>query len=231
MNNLRQEAIRLRLKGRSFSEIYEELGIAKSTLSGWLKDVVLSDGALLRLQGRVRQGTLNGLVKRNKLQTAVAQKRAGELRSVSKSLVIKLNKKDLLLLGAALYWAEGYKRPIVRYGRELTSHSISFVNADPHMIKAFVSFLKVILNIPSEKIILYMRLYPQINELHARRYWKGVTGLPSSCFRKASFLITNASKGHRPSGRLPYGTLQIHVADTAKFHTLMGFIEGVKKQF
>ena len=76
-----------------------------------------------------------------------------------------------------------------------------------------------------------MRLYEHINEETALQQWIKVTGFPKENFHKTTYLVSIASKRKRPHNRLPYGTLQVEVCDTQKFHHLMGLIEGVKKQF
>jgi len=231
MNPLRTKALALRLKGKSYNEIHSELGIPKATLSGWLKDVVLSDTAQARLRGRVHQGVLNGLVKRNKLQTKDAEGRSRLVRTAAKREIKKLSLEHLKLIGTALYWAEGYKRAKVRNGKERTSHAIRFVNSDPEMIALFMSFLKEIMGIPEERIRLSMRLYPHINEGEAQRYWMKSSGLAKENFNKTTNLVSISSKGSRPYSRLPWGTLQIEVCSTPEFHRLMGWIEGMKAQF
>ena len=40
---LREQAIKLRLEGHTFGQIRRKLGVAKSTLSGWLKNLCLSE--------------------------------------------------------------------------------------------------------------------------------------------------------------------------------------------
>lgn len=72
MNTLRTNALKLRLDGKSYNEIHAELGVPKSTLSFWFRDLVLSDEARRRLEKRVRAGIAKGLVKRNKMQTHLA---------------------------------------------------------------------------------------------------------------------------------------------------------------
>ncbi len=230
MNPVRSKALQLRLRGFSINEITKKLGVPKSTLSGWLRNVVLSDAARLRIQSRVKQGVYNGIIKRNKLQTHVARQRVLQIRQEFKKLVPPLTKKDILLAGAILYWAEGYKRPLVRYGREITSHSISFVNSDPEMIRVFILFLIKVLHIPLENLRLSMRLYAHINEQDSMKYWQAITGAPESCFRKTTYLVSGASKGKRPYTRLPHGTLQVAVYSTEKFSQLMGLLEGVKEK-
>lgn len=227
MNTVQVHALKLRLVGKSYNEIQKITGVPKSTLSGWFKNVVLSDNARERLLLRSNIGTTM-LVKRNKMQTHKAEQRAREMRALAKEKVPLLTKRDLLIIGAVLYWAEGYKRLHIRDGKERMSHTISFVNADPAMIKAFLRFLREILETPINEIHLTMRLYPHINEESARTYWMKVTGLPSLRFHRTTNMVSIASKGKRPYNRLPFGTLQVGVYDTAKFHYLLGLIEGVQ---
>lgn len=125
MHQVRSRALKLRLLGKSYNEIAKELGVPKSTQSGWFKDLVLSDQAQHRLRERLRSGT-EVLVRRNKLQTVHAKRRAQQAQAAGRSMVMNVSQHDLLLLGAALYWAEGYKRLIARDGKERMGHSISF---------------------------------------------------------------------------------------------------------
>lgn len=231
MTRVRSHALRLRLQGRSYNEIRKELKVAKSTLSLWLRNVVLSDVARKRLVERERTLGAAALIKRNKMQTVNARKHALFVREQAKKLLFQLTDKEFLILGASLYWAEGYKRARVRDGKERTAHPISFVNSDPDMVRAFVWFLMRTLKIRRNDIRATMRLYPHINEHEALEYWKQASGLTKTNFKKTTYLLSVASKGHRPYNRLPHGTLQIAVYNTEKFHYLMGLIEGVKNSF
>lgn len=227
MNEIRARALRLRLTGKSYNEIRDILSIPKSTLSSWFKGVVLSDTAKARLASRANIGTAM-LIKRNKMQTHRAEQRARETRVLARKEIPVLTKRDLLIMGAVLYWAEGYKRLLIRDGKERMSHVISFVNADPIMVKVFVRFLQEILEVSRDEIHLTMRLYSHINEKSALKYWAKATGLLDPRFHPTTHMISSASQGKRPYNRLPYGTLQVAVYDTTKFHHLMGLIEGVQ---
>lgn len=227
MDRVRDAAFRLRIAGHSYNEIQRTLKIPKSTLSGWFKHLVLSDKARVRLASRTRLGSAT-LIKRNKMQTHRAEQRAREAQSLGKKRIKYFAKHDLLLLGAVLYWAEGYKRLTVRDGKERMAHRISFLNTDPYMIAAFLRFLRECLDISDEKIRLTMRLYPHINEEEARRHWMWATQLSARSFERTTMMISSTSKGKRPFNRLQYGTLQVSVNDTLKFHQLLGLIEGVK---
>lgn len=229
MNGVRDRALKLRLVGKSYNEINKVLGVPKSTLSGWFKDVVLSDAARTRLVSRTRLGSLV-LAKRNKMQTQRAEERARKTKSAAKKEVPTLTRRDMLVIGAVLYWAEGYKRLKIKDGKERMDHKISFVNCDAEMVSIFIRFLQNVLGISPEKIRLTMRLFAHINEDEARVYWMRTTGLPRERFFKTTYLVSGASKGVRPFNRLPYGTLQVEVCDTVKFHHLIGLIEGVKER-
>jgi hypothetical protein len=228
MNPLRAKAFKMRIAGKSYNEINVALGVPKSTLNSWFSGLVLSDKAQVRLKNRSRQGTLNGFVKRNKLQTKEAEKRAKSTQRIAKAEIPTLTKRDLKIIGATLYWAEGYKRLQVIDGKERMSHIIRFVNSDGQMIRVFIRFLREIFNIPADKIHLTMRLFPHINENEARNYWMEMTGIGKERFYKTTYYLSGASKGIRPFNRLPWGTLSVEVCSTTQFHHLLGWIEGVK---
>ena len=229
-HTVRSAALRLRIKGKSYNEISKELNIAKSTARSWLGDIVLSDDAQRRLAGRVREGSWRGLLKRSKMQTHLARMRAQKTRTDASGRISRLDQNALLLIGAVLYWAEGYKRVKMRNGKQITSHLISFVNSDPAMVRFFVSFLTDCLHVARDDIRLTMRLYPHINEKAAAKHWLDATGLTESNLRKTTMLVSGASKGKRPFNRLEHGTIQLAVYSTNKFYELMGLIDGVKRE-
>jgi hypothetical protein len=206
------------------------LGIPKSTLSGWLKDIELSKELKRRLQEKASFFGLKSLIKRNKLQTKDAQKRASNMNFLGKNEIRDITKKDLLMIGVILYWAEGYKRLKTRNGKEITSHPISLTNSDPLIVFTFIQFLKKILKIPNEKIFIESRLFEHMEPELAITYWMNVTGLSRAQFKKPMYPLSSASKKIRPKNRLPYGTVQVIVSDTSLFHKILGYIDGIKEK-
>ncbi len=230
MNSVREQALILRLSGQSYNEISKRIAVSKSTLYGWLHDVTLPEKAILRLKARVAQGTLNGLVKRNKMQTVFAKERAEMIKKKARARIGRINTNDLLLIGSVLYWAEGYKRLKIVRGREVTAHAVSLTNSDPQIVASFVLFLKQILKISLERIFIAMRLFKHINERKAIQYWMSITKLPRTQFTKPTYPVSRSSQGKKPFNRLPYGTVQVIVSDTQIFYQIIGFIEGIKEQ-
>lgn len=227
MNTAKEQAFKLRKQGYSYNEISHRLDIAKSTLSAWLHGMALSSHARERLAQRVNKNTLRTLVRRNKQQTHLALQRMRVIRAESLREIKTISKQELKCIGIALYWAEGYKRLQKRNGREVTYHPVSLTNSDPKLIAAFLRFLREICHVPDNKIRIEIRIYQHQNEKNLLKFWKNVTQLPSQNFGKTYYGVSKSSANKRPFNQLPYGTALIRVNDTALFHKIMGWIEGM----
>ncbi len=228
MDTLYKKALTLRQEGKSYGEISNITNIPKSTLSSWLHNIVLSKESQDRINKRAHKVSLDKLIKRNKQQTIFAQKSAKDIRESAAKTIKRISYNDLLIVGVSLYWAEGYKRLKIKNGKEITSHIIGFTNSDPDMVLTFITFLKRILKVPEEKIFVEMRLFSHMDSKEAVNYWKDITGLAESQFKKPTYPVSIAGKGKRPKDRLPYGTVRVIVSDTKLFHKLLGLIEGLK---
>ena len=139
-----------------------------------------------------------------------------EIRSISKY--------ELLLIGTALYWAEGYNRATRGKG-----HEICFANSNPDMIKLFLRFLREIIHVPEDKLRVKIHIYPNIDEESAINFWSQVTNMPKERFHITQ-QISRASKGKRPKNSLPYGTLRLDVTRFQNFFKIQGWIDGLIQQ-
>lgn len=228
MRSDREAALKLRISGKSYGEITRALGVPKSTLSGWLSNLVISDEARKRIDSRTRKKSIAILIKRNKNQTRLARIRARANREAASKEVSPLSKQNLLILGTALYWAEGYKKPIVRNGKIVTHHAVSITNSDPILVKAFLQFLREYCETPEEKIKASIRIFPHQNRVYLEKYWQRQTAIQPKSFQKSRYTISRSSLGRKPFNQLPYGVIQIQVNDTKLYHRIMGYIEGIK---
>ena len=214
-------------KRKSYLEINRELNIAKSTLSLWLKNIQISDKASKRILSRGRALAITALIKRNKLQTHLAQANATFIQSNAINQIGNVSKRELLLIGATLYWAEGYKRAIIANGKKRTYHPVSLSNSDPELIKVFLKFLREICNVSDEKISANLRIYEHQNAAQLLQFWHKTTKIPIGKFHKFYYGVSKSSLGKRPFNILPYGTIQIVVGDTKLYHSIMGWIKGI----
>lgn len=218
MRNDKLLAYKMRMQGKSYTEISKGLGVAKSTLSAWFQHLELSKEARERIHNKARAASMNALLKVNKQKTGQAEQRVKTARHNAQKTTSKISRQELLFVGATLYWAQGYKQLIVRGGKARTYHPISFSSADPAMAGIFVKFLKTVCGVEDSRIHTDLRVTKHQNRAQLVQHWSKATGLPYSCFKK--FYVGNIDQ--------LYGILQIRVNDTALFHTIMGWIEGLQ---
>ncbi len=221
--HLKEKAIALRRKGLSYNQITKRLGIkSKGTLSHWLKDLKLSKKSEKLLEKNNKLAHERGLFKANldrneriECENSIAYKEGTDS-------ILRLSANELLIIGVALYWAEGVK------SEKTKNLSLTFSNSDPLMISVFMRFVREILKIPEERIRAGIHIYPTISPDEARKFWSAKTKLPTDRF----YIITQVSKasqGKRPYNILPYGTAAIKVNNRIQFHKVKGMINGIVK--
>lgn len=223
------KAYKLRMAGRSYNEISRLLKVPKSTLSGWFTDLELPKEATKRLRDRVHTASLRGLIARNKNQTILAEARSRKMHDEGNKLIKNINKRDLLIIGVALYWAEGYKRPVVINGRTRTSHRVSLTNSDPNLICIFLQFLREACKVPNEKITIWIRYFEHQDLVYLLDFWQKRCNIPYSNFRNTLQTVSISSQRKKSYNSLPFGVAQISVNDTKLYHKIMGMISGIAK--
>jgi hypothetical protein len=218
-----QSALKLRLKGNSEGEIKKALGIPKSTLSSWFKNLTLPLKArkLLEKKGRM---TRKHLMDFNRRRTLLIKSENKNIKEKSLKDIGQLSKRELMLIGAALYWGEGYRIEIQKH-----SPTISFANSDPNMAVLFLRFLREILRIPEEKIRPRVQIFGNIEPKDAVKFWSRILLISPTRFH-VYLAVSRAGSGKRPKNFLPFGTLQINVCDRANAFRIQGWINGLAQQ-
>ncbi|MBI3335820.1 MAG: hypothetical protein HY001_05000 [Candidatus Portnoybacteria bacterium] len=217
-----QKILKLRLQGKTYGEIRKHFEVPKSTLSSWLKDITLPGNAKHILERKHGNG-LKALAKFNTQRTLKIRKENEDIRKEFEKVVQVLSKREIMLIGASLYWAEGYKN----FGARKKGYPyVSFSNSDPKMILFFIAFLKNIIGVEKDMIKADIFLHSLVNAEKSLAYWQSITRLPkiNFYFHKA---ISKASGGKRPKNLLPYGTLQLRVNKRREFFQIRGLIDGI----
>ena len=219
-----QAALALRLEGKTYGEIRRNFEIPKSTLSTWFSNLRVSNRAKKILESKKKNGYYK-LVEFNKTRTINIHKENEDIRKDYESRINRLGGKELMILGAALYWGEGYKN----FGQRKNIYPyICFGNSDPYMLKVFITFLEKSLKINRDRIKCQAMIYPGISPQKAIQYWQGITQIPVENFR-TQLCVSRASQGKRPWNLLPYGTLQIRVSRRQEFFKIRGLMDGIIK--
>src|SRR3990167_6827525 len=213
MRTDRHAALKLRLLGKSYTEISRDLGVPKSTLSSWFASLVLSTTLREQIAKRGRVLSTTALIVRNKAQTRDAQRRNSTIRKTAADRFRKITQHELFVVGLALYWAEGYKRPTVVDGKEPTAHVVSLTNSDPLLIRMFLRFLRECHSVPNERIRMNLRIFPHQNSGQVQRFWVQTTDIAAEKIRITK-VQPRSQFTKRPFSRLLYGVAQIRVGDT-----------------
>ncbi len=221
--HLKTEAIRLRRKGHSYNIIRKILGIkSKGTLSHWFKNLALSKKSRGLLNKNNNLAHKRGLFTANKNRDVRIKKENHEAYTEGQNYINSISEKELLLIGAALYWGEGSK------SERMTSTPLDFSNSDHAMVSVYMKFLRKILRVSEERIRAGIHLYSSIPIDKARKFWASTTNLPEDRF----FIInqvSRASQGKRPFNILPHGTVAIKVSSRIQFNKVKGMIHGIIK--
>lgn len=214
-------AISLRKQGKSYNEIAKILKAPKSTLSLWLRNIKMPVEIERKFWDETRKKWARSITEFNKKQAEAARQRAKTLQENAAKDIGALSKKELLLVGTALYWAEGYKK---------SRWTLAFSNSDPIMIKLIMRFFKEIFDVPKEKIRATVQIHPNVTSEKAINYWSRISGIPKNYFLKSYSRITPSSKQKRPPNTLPYGTLRITIYDTRLINIVKGWIQGISEK-
>lgn len=222
MNPLKDQAIALRRAGKSYTEIQTEVPVSKGTLSYWIKNISLSPSERKRLREKMNTAGAKALIRRNKYQTVLAAQRALKTRTAAQKKIHQLTNKDLLLVGVALYWGEGYKRGAV----DSAWKCVDFANSDPEMVIVMLKFFQICCLVPKNKIRIHLMLHDKNQERSARVFWSKITGIQTNQFVQTSFAVSRASKHKRQ--HLKHGTVHIRIHDVELFFRIIGWIDGLR---
>jgi hypothetical protein len=214
----KEEAIKLRKKGFSYSEILEQIPISRSTLSLWLRSVGLAKAQFQRTTQKRIAGGLRGAATRKRNRIAITE----EIKSKARKEVVEISQRDLWLIGVSLYWAEGSKEKSYKPGT-----GIIFNNSDTKMILLFLTWLKEILKVNDSFISLELYIHETADHKKALKYWAHTLHIPTKKF-KVYFKKNKIKTIRRNTGNNYHGLIRIRVNRSSSLHRQIdGWVEGI----
>ena len=214
----------LRRKGYSIGEIAQKLEMHKSgSISGWCRDILLTSKQIERLAEKQKSGSYKGRMNFLERLRKTRIEETERLRKEGFGEIGRLDKRNLLIAGIAMYWSEGYKYS----GGE----QVGFTNSDPRMILFMLRWFNEICGVSDDRISLQVK----INEIHRDRilkvenYWSETTNISLEQFNK-TVLIKSKTKKVYPNHDQHYGTLRITIRQGTQLRRkIHGWIEGLSK--
>lgn len=211
----RNLAIRLRRLGISVREIQRRLGVSKSSISLWTREVQLTELQKRRLYLNIRTGRLRGsiIAAENKQRRRADQEK--QLYLEGKKEFGKTRRRDCFVAGVALYFAEGDKR----------GASLAFSNSDPRAIQFMMTWFRDFLLIPEEKFRGYLYIHDNQNSNRARNFWSQLTKIPLEQFNRTYVVQNNKNRFRKVLNS--YGVFRISISDVRSLRKVRGWIAGL----
>jgi hypothetical protein len=153
-----QRARELRAQAWTLQEIADELGVSRSSVSLWVRDVDFEP------KPRKKTARKRGP---NKLQRA-KQAEIDEMLAWGRDRIGTMSEAAFLAAGAALYAGEGSK----------TDGAVKFANSDPRMIEFFCAWLRRFFDLDELRLRLRVYLHQGLDMESAAAFWSGLTGIP-----------------------------------------------------
>ncbi|MDT0319606.1 hypothetical protein [Streptomyces millisiae] len=203
-DHLRARARELRRAGRTYDEIVAELGVSKSSVSLWVRDLPkpVASAERMRRMSEARWGPYR-------------QRRALERQSLierARTDVGRLTDRELFLIGVGLYWSEGAKSKAHR-----PQEYVAFINSDPGMIRVFLAWLRL-MEVPDEQRGFRVMIHETADVAGAEQYWAGLVGIARDRLSKTTLKRHNPKTVRKNTGATYRGCLVVTVRQSAELY-------------
>jgi hypothetical protein len=200
----RQQARQLRRAGLALAEIAARLGVSKSSVSLWVRDVEFS--APVR-SPRGRRRAPNALQRRKRAEI-------DRLIEEGRVRIGRLTEREFLVAGVALYAGEGSKGD----GR------VRFVNSDPRMVVLFCSWLRHFYEIDESRLRVALYLHQGLDLPAATAFWSALTGIPESQFTKPYRAVPDPSIRR---AKHVHGCVAVGYSCSTTHRSIMGLVSAL----
>lgn len=189
----------------SVRDIEQRLGIARSTLSYWFRDIKLSDFHKKRLDKNWKLALVQARVRASEWHRRQKRLRIESAKQDAESSLVRLDEKNQSILELALamlYLGEGSK----------ASSATALGNTNPLILNFFLSCMEQLYGLDRKKFGYELHLRADQNPQRTILYWSKVLSVPCGRFSKPA--IDLRTKG-RPTYNDYHGVCIIQCANVA----------------
>jgi hypothetical protein len=197
----RQQARQLRRTGLPLSEIALRVGVSKSSVSLWVRDVEFTPSPRV-VRGRRRAP--NALQRRK-------QAEIDRLVEEGRSRIGRLSEREFLVAGVALYAGEGSKR----------DGAVKFANTDPRMVAFYCAWLRRFFEIDEARLRVRLYLHEGLDLAASIAFWSALTSIPPSQFLKPYRAVPDPTIRR---AKHVHGCVSIDYSCSATHRSIMGLV-------
>ena len=198
-----RRARELRAQSWTLLDIANELGVAKSSVSTWVRDVDFVPNP--RRKARKRGP--------NKLQRAKAAE-IERFRIEGTERIGQISEREFLMAGLGLYAGDGAKG-----GSE-----VAFANSDPSLMSFFSAWLRSFFDVDESRLRIHLYLHDDLDLEAAEVFWSEVCDIPRTQFHKAY-----RPKAHTTTrtNRHCYGCCHVRYGSTPMIREILGMMRAL----
>ena len=204
----RERARELRAKAWTLQEIADELGVAKGSVSVWVRDVEFTP----KPRNRGHSGHQPHPLHVRKLAEIE------QCRAEAEELIGQLTERDLRMFAIGLYAGEGSK----------TAGTVSMANSNPVLLLAFVAWLRGEFDIDESRLRAKLYLHDGLDLGVATAHWSKVLDIPEDRFGRPYRAVNDAS---RRRSKHVHGCATVLYSCTRTHRRVMAMIEAVTSSF
>jgi transcriptional regulator with XRE-family HTH domain len=203
------KARELREQGLDYEEIADALGVAKSSVSLWVRDMPTPPHLTYE---ESRKRAVEGMRRYWAAERPVREATREGVIATAAAEIGPLSDRELLIAGAVAYWCEGAKgRP------RRNADRVVFVNSDPNLIRFFLRFLDSA-GIERDKATYRVHIHESADASVAERFWLEVTAASPAQFKKVSLKRHNPKTVRKNVGADYHGCLRVEVLRSAELY-------------
>lgn len=184
-----QQAVELRKRGFTYSEIAKICGVSKSTVSNWLSKKKFSKVIAKENTERAARDNKKRMLLLNKTRRAERITRYKEAIRTAETEFKHYKHSPLFIAGLSLYMADGDRKDQSRI-------RVNSTNSELHRI--FIRFLQDFMGLEQKDMTFVVTLYEGMNETKEMKWWSRHINLSVNHFGKTQFLKSSSSHTASP---------------------------------
>jgi hypothetical protein len=199
----------LRAEAWTLQDIAAELGVSKSSVSLWVRDVPFTPDTQRTAERRA--------IARSRGPNVLQRRKQAEIEEMNDAGLCRLGelgRQAFLASGAALYAGEGAK----------TDGSVRFANSDPKMIAFFCAWLREFFEVDESRLRVRLYLHEGLDLEAATRHWSRVTRIPEKQFATPYRAVPDASIRHN---KHEHGCATVQYSCSRTHRAVMGLVRAL----
>jgi transposase len=218
-DDVHAQARELREQGLDYEDIARELGVSKSSVSLWVRDMP-RPGHLSYEESRKRSA--EGARRYWAAEREARDARREVARTAAAAEIGSVSSRDLLVAGAIAYWCEGAKRK-----PHNPSERVIFTNSDPSLTGLFLRFLGEA-GVEPARLRFRVHIHETADAHAAEQFWLGVPGAEPGQFHRTVLKRHKPRTVRKNVGADYHGCLRVEVMQSAElYRRIEGWVRAV----